>query len=84
MKLRLKITAILLFYGSMLLNAQEANKMIHLENSPPTATFIIILFIGLFLAIIWHFFRKFKIQVSLEKNGERKLLLKDFLPICLV
>ncbi len=49
MKLRLIITIILIFYGSTLLNAQEANNMIHLENSPPTATFIFILFIGLFL-----------------------------------
>jgi len=78
MKLRLIITIILIFYGSTLLNAQEANNMIHLENSPPTATFIFILFIGLFLAIIWHFLRKFKIQVSLEKKWRKETTAQRF------
>ncbi|MDO8998882.1 MAG: cbb3-type cytochrome c oxidase subunit I [Bacteroidota bacterium] len=78
MKLRLIITTILIFYGSTLLNAQEANNMIHLENSPPTATFIFILFIGLFLAIIWHFLRKFKIQVSLEKKWGKETTAQRF------
>lgn len=78
MKLRLIITTILIFYGSTLLNAQEANNMIHLENSPPTATFIFILFIGLFLAIIWHFLRKFKIQVSLEKKWRKETTAQRF------
>ena len=78
MKLRLIITAILIFYGSMLLNAQEANNMIHLENSPPTATFIFILLIGLFLAIIWHFLRKFNIQVSLEKKWRKETTTQRF------
>lgn len=78
MKLRLIITIILIFYVSTLLNAQEANNMIHLENSPPTATFIFILFIGLFLAIIWHFLRKFKIQVSLEKKWRKETTAQRF------
>ena len=78
MKLRLIITTILIFYGSTLLNAQEANNMIHLENSPPTATFIFILFIGLFLAIIWYFLRKFNIQVSLEKKWRKETTTKRF------
>lgn len=78
MKLRLIITTILIFYGTTLLNAQEANNMIHLENSPPTATFIFILFIGLFLAIIWHFLRKFNIQVSLEKKWRKETTAQRF------
>lgn len=78
MKLKLIITTILLFYGSMLLNAQEANNMIHLENSPPPATFIFILFIGLFLAIVWHLLRKFNIQVSLEKKWRMETTTKRF------
>ncbi|MBL0330809.1 MAG: cbb3-type cytochrome c oxidase subunit I [Bacteroidetes bacterium] len=52
--------------------------MIHLENSPPTATFIFILFIGLFLAIIWYFLRKFNIQVSLEKKWRKETTTKRF------
>jgi cytochrome c oxidase cbb3-type subunit 1 len=62
----------------MLLNAQEANNMIHLENSPPPATFIFILFIGLFLAIVWHLLRKFNIQVSLEKKWRMETTTKRF------
>jgi cytochrome c oxidase cbb3-type subunit 1 len=78
MQLKLIISLVMLMGLSLELNAQDANNMVHLENTP-LGSYLIVLFIFLFIFIgIAYFYKKLKIHVDLDEKLKKKNKLARF------